>query len=311
MNIIKKNIRTYVLLCMSLYLTVATGYASTTDHYVESEVEQRINSMTSSVDLKYTNAVKKRIKQYTVSQRSASEVLLGRITMYFPLFEQKLREKGMPDDLKYLAVIESGLKPSAYSRCGASGLWQFMKPTARMYGMKITSTIDERRDPEKSTEAAVEYLQYLYERFGDRTLAMAAYNCGPGNMSKAIRKANSKDFWKVSKFLPRETRAYVPKFIAMSYLMNYYYQHDLTPEMPDMKLLNTATSKVVSTVNFNKLSKEHDIDIKMIKLLNPTYIRNYIPKGDYKLTLPIDHMMSYLATVESDTPMVLYNHING
>lgn len=287
-------------------------HANAKDLFVDAEVEQRVQSMSSSIDLRYTPEVKKKIKQYTISQRSASEVLLGRISIYFPLIESKLRERGMPDDLKYLAVIESGLIPHAKSGVGAAGLWQFMKPTARMYGMKINRTIDERRDPEISTDAALDYLQYLYDKYGDWALAMGAYNCGPGNMNKAIRKANSKDFYKVSKYLPRETRGYVPKFIAMSYLMNYYYSHDLTPNMPDQSVLNTSTSRIISKVNFKDLSAKYHLDLETIQLLNPTYIRDYIPVGsEHKLTLPSEKMADFLSGIESPEPLILYNHING
>lgn len=311
MNTIKCITLNIVMLSISLCLSVAS-YANAKDLFVDAEVEQRVQSMTSSIDLRYTAEVKKKIKQYTISQRSASEVLLGRISIYFPLIESKLRERGMPDDLKYLAVIESGLIPHAKSGAGAAGLWQFMKPTARMYGMKINRTVDQRRDPEISTEAALDYLQYLYEKYGDWALAMGAYNCGPGNMNRAIRKANSTDFYKVAKYLPRETRGYVPKFIAMSYLMNYYYSHNLTPNMPNSNVLNTATSRVLGKVNFKELSIKFQLDLKTIQLLNPTYIRDFIPNGpDHKLTLPTDKMADFLSGVESVVPLILYNHING
>lgn len=296
------------VLCVSFSMSAVANESTA---FVDAEIKQRVQSMSSSIDLVYNAEVKRRIKQYTINQRSASEVLLGRISIYFPLIESKLRERGMPDDLKYLAVIESGLIPHAKSRVGAAGLWQFMKPTARMYDMKINSVIDERRDPEISTDAALDYLQYLYDRFGDWALAMAAYNCGPGNMNKAIRKANSKDFWKISKYLPRETREYVPKFIAMSYLMNYYYSHGLSPQMPSNEVLNTATSKVTKEITFKDLSKKYNINMNTLRLLNPTYIRNYIPRGEYKLTLPTDHMMAFLAGTQEEQPQILYSHING
>lgn len=311
MNTIKCITLNLVMLSVSLCLSV-TSYANAKDLFVDAEVEQRVQSMSSSIDLRYTDEVKKKIKQYTISQRSASEVLLGRISIYFPLIESKLRERGMPDDLKYLAVIESGLIPHAKSRVGAAGLWQFMKPTARMYGMKINRTVDQRRDPEISTDAALDYLQYLYDKYGDWALAMGAYNCGPGNMNKAIRKANSKDFYKVAKYLPRETRGYVPKFIAMSYLMNYYYSHDLTPNMPDNNVLNTSTSRILGKINFKELSAKFQLDLETIQLLNPTYIRDFIPFGpEHKLTLPTEHMADFLSGVESVEPLILYNHING
>jgi len=311
MNTLKCITLKVAILAISIFLSF-DGYANAKDLFVDAEVEQRVQSMSSSIDLRYTSEVKKKIKQYTISQRSASEVLLGRISIYFPLIEAKLRERGMPDDLKYLAVIESGLIPHAKSGVGAAGLWQFMKPTARMYGMKINRTIDERRDPEISTEAALDYLQYLFDKYGDWALAMGAYNCGPGNMNKAIRKANSKDFYKVSKYLPRETRGYVPKFIAMSYLMNYYYSHDLTPNMPDQSILNTSTSRVISKIKFKDLSRKYHLDLETIQLLNPTYIRDYIPLGsDHKLTLPSEKMADFLSGIESPEPLILYNHING
>lgn len=311
MNTIKCITLNIVMLSLSLCFSIAS-YANAEDLFVDAEVEQRVQSMSSSIDLRYTDEVKKKIKQYTVSQRSASEVLLGRISIYFPLIESKLRERGMPDDLKYLAVIESGLRPHAKSRVGAAGLWQFMKPTARMYGMKISRTVDQRRDPEISTDAALDYLKYLYDKYGDWALAMGAYNCGPGNMNKAIRKANSKDFYKLSKYLPRETRNYVPKFIAMSYLMNYYYSHDLTPNMPDNQVLNTATSKVFKKVDFKELSAKFDLELETIQLLNPTFIRNYIPNNSkYKLTLPSEKMAEFLSGIESEEPLILYSHING
>lgn len=313
MDTIKCITKSIVMLAISLCITSSALANRGINTFVDAEVEQRVVSMASSIDLKYTAEVKKRIQQYTIEQRSASEVLLGRISIYFPLIEQKLREKGLPDDLKYLAVVESGLRPHAKSRTGATGLWQFMKPTARMHDLKINSVIDERRDPEKSTDAALEYLEYLYNKYGDWALAMGAYNCGPGNMNRAIRKANSTDFWKVAKYLPRETRAYVPKFIAMSYLMNYYYTHDLTPKMPDNQLLNTATSKVLDKVKFKDLSNEYGLDMETIRLLNPTFIRNYIPgdEEDHKLTLPTDYMVEYLNGIESDTPLMLYSYVNG
>lgn len=309
MNTIKCITSCMLMLLASLCTILPVSADS--DLFVEADVQQRLESMYSSVELKFTPEVRKRIKQYTIQQRDASELLLGRISMYFPLFERKLRERGLPDDLKYLAVIESGLKPHARSGAGAVGLWQFMKPTARMQGLKISKYVDERRDPEASTDAALDYLEYLYGKFGDWTLAMAAYNCGPGNMRKAIRKAGSKDFWKVKKYLPRETRQYIPKFIAMSYLMNYYYSHDLTPELPHNDFLNTSTSQISESVNLKALSKELSLDLEMVQWLNPTYIRNYIPgEGNYKLTLPTAQMMVFVEK-RNMQPVILYSHVNG
>jgi hypothetical protein len=223
-----------------------------------------------------------------------SEVLIGRSKIYFPTFEHILREKGLPTDLKYLSVVESGLKPDATSRSGAAGLWQFMRPTGRMMGLKISRTIDERRDVEKSTAAAADYLLKLYNQFDDWTLAIAAYNCGPGNMRKAIRRSGGKkSFWEIKKYLPKETREYVPKFIAITYVMNYYYEHDLMPEIPNQDLINTSTAKVYESINLKALSRELDLELSMMRTLNPSFIRNVIPKsedGKYNLVLPTPEM---------------------
>ena len=257
-------------------------------------IEDRALSLGSSVEIQYSLEVKKRINQYVGSQRKMSEILIGRSRIYFPTFEQILIEKGLPADLKYLSVVESGLKPSATSRSGAAGLWQFMRPTGRMMGLKISINVDERRDVEKSTKAAADYLLKLYNQFDDWTLAIAAYNCGPGNMRKAIRKSGGKkSFWEVMEYLPRETREYVPKFIAVTYLMNYYNEHNLMPAIPNQDLINTSTAKVYESLNLNSLSKELDIELRTMRTLNPSFIRNYIPKsvdGKYNLVLPTPEM---------------------
>ncbi len=273
----------------------------------DTDLEQRVENLSSAVDIRYTSAVRKHIRNYTIYNKKGTEVLLGRVSLYFPLFENVLREKGLPDDLKYLSIIESALKPTAKSKAGASGLWQFMKGTGKMMGLKVNSTIDERRDPVKSTEAAAEYLKYLYERFDDWTLALAAYNCGPGNVRKAIRKSGGKKtFWEISKYLPRETRNYIPKFIAVSYLMNYYYDHGLTPQTPEDYLVNTASAQVFDKILLRTISNSHNISLSIIKKLNPAYIRNVIPAsadGRYQLTLPLDDMYNFVNNSQSATLM--------
>lgn len=295
MNRIKYIALQYKVILIALFFGCSMlAKAENSTVSLDRTIENRIFSLGSSVDVQYNAEVKRRIKQYTVKQRATSEILLGRSSIYFPLFEDIFKRKGLPLDLKYLSVVESGLRPIATSRSGAAGLWQFMRPTGRMMGLEINRTIDERRDIEKSTEAAADYLLHLYERFDDWTLAIAAYNCGPGNLRKAIRKSGGKrNFWEIAKYLPKETREYVPKFIAISYVMNYYYEHDLVPEIPDESLTNTSTAQVFEKINLGKLSKELDIDIKVLKTLNPIYVRNYIPKteeGTYNLVLPTREM---------------------
>jgi len=283
------------VLCVIVILFVSQ--LSTFANFSESldkTIENRILSLPSSVDLRYNNEVKKRIYQYTVSHTQHSKVILGRISVYFPTFENILKEKGLPDDIKYLAAIESSLIPHATSRSGASGLWQFMRPTARMMGLTINRTIDERRDVEKSTYAAADYLLDLYRQFDDWTLAIAAYNCGPGNLRKAIRKSGGKtNYWDIQQYLPRETREYVPKFIAMSYLMNYYYAHNIVPISPEEKIIHTSKAQVFEKINLVALSKELSLDFETVKLLNPVYLKNYIPNskdGSHLLILPTPEM---------------------
>ncbi len=283
-----------ILLTLFIGLSVSPGAFGNVTNEMHKTIEDRILSLGSSVEIQYSSEVKKRINQYITRQRSMSEALIGRSRIYFPTFEHILREKGLPTDLKYLSVVESGLKPAATSRSGAAGLWQFMRPTGRMMGLKISKTIDERRDIEKSTAAAADYLLQLYNQFGDWTLAIAAYNCGPGNMRKAIRRSGGKrSFWEIKKYLPKETREYVPKFIAMTYVMNYYYEHDLMPDIPNQDLINTSSAKVYESLDLKSLSKELDIDLATVRTLNPSFIRNYIPKsedGIYNLVLPTPEM---------------------
>lgn len=305
------------LQCKAILLTLLIGLIATSNSYCNSDeaeldekIENRILSLGSSVDARYSSEVKSRVDQYIRRQKKMSEILIGRSAIYFPTFERILKEKGIPDDIKYLSVVESGLKPVATSGAGAAGLWQFMRPTGRMMGLKITRTVDERRDVEKSTAAAADYLLKLYNQFDDWTLAIAAYNCGPGNMRKAIRRSGGKrNFWEIKKFLPKETREYVPKFIAISYVMNYYYDHDITPKMPEEGLVNTSSAKVFESINFRKLGKEVDIDLEILKTLNPSFIRNYIPKsidGKYTLVLPTPEMIIVAGKyhIEADLPQI-------
>jgi len=263
------------------------------DHHVLN----RLNNLESIVDIKYSKEVKSRIKNYVKTYPRGSEVILGRASIYFPIIENKIRDRNLPEDLKYLAIVESALKADALSKSRATGLWQFVKGTGRMYGLKINRTIDERKDPIKSTEAALDYLTDLHNNFGDWTLALAAYNCGPGNMRKAIRKSGGKrNFWEIKKFLPKETQDYIPRMIAATYLMKYYYEYELQPELPSQNYTNTTSIKVFHKMSFNDIKDELGVSIEDLKFLNPSYLKNYIPQsdGDNFLTLPELEMMTYL-----------------
>lgn len=299
MNKIKFIAPQWAIVLLLLCLAVFTADANTTTTIDEMDIEMsnRISNISSQVDLKLTPQVKKAIHAYTTKHRKGSENLLGRVSVYFPIFEKEIRAKNLPDELKYVAIIESSLKVDAKSYVGATGLWQFMKGTGRMYGLTINSTIDERRDVEKATAAALDYLTDLHAMFDDWTMAIAAYNCGPGNIRKAIRKSGgATDYWSIRKYLPKETQKYVPKFIAAAYLMNYYHDHELSPSIVEDELKYTASAEVFHHVSFDKLSKETGVPVELIKLLNPSYVKSYIPKNikGRVLTLPEEPMYGYL-----------------
>jgi len=265
----------------------------------KSDLKQRIESLHSEVDLRYTDEVHTIINTYIKRYRRGSTRLLSLSERYFPLYEAELAQRGIPQELKYLSVIESGLKPTALSVSGASGLWQFMKGTGKLYGLSITSAVDERRDPIRSTQAASRYLSDLYDQFGEWTLALAAYNCGPGNVRKSLRRSQEDGFWAMKKrgYLPKETRKYIPKYVAMSYLMNYSHMHDLYPEYQVME--SYATVQVYDYTTFSEISRITGLSKSAIAEYNPAFIKGYIPRNSqgYYLTLPQEELYMYLAEV--------------
>lgn len=306
MNNVSAIAKQYQILAIVFFVALlAYSPIASASNISEADVKQRVNNISSAVQMRYTADVQKHIRQYTSTNKRGTEVILGRVSLYFPMFESILKEKGLPEDLKYLSIVESGLKPTATSRVGAAGLWQFMKATGRMMGLKVTSTIDERRDPVKSTEAAAEYLKYLHEKFGDWTLALAAYNCGPGNVRKAIKRSGGKtDYWEIQQYLPKETRNYIPKFIAVTYLMHHYYDHDLVPNQIEEDIKNTATAQVYERVSLTNISKQYNLSLATVQLLNPAYLKNYIPastEGRYMLTLPKEVMYAFVNGSENAT----------
>ena len=290
---------TLIQLLLSLFALIFSGelnaqYTNNTSTseaiplYTDEDIRMRLRSIASCVIPRYTDVVKSYIRTYTIKNRDKTERMLGKTVMYFPIFQKYAKEYGLPEALKYLSVTESALDPVAVSSAKAVGLWQFMKLTGKEYGLRIDETIDERRDPHRSTDAAMRYLQRQYKRFGNWPLAIAAYNSGGGNVSRAVRRGRSKNFWKIRKYLPRETRNYVPAYIAAAYLLQNYEQHKLNPSYPEMDLQLTDVTKVYDDIDFNQISALTGLAITTIRALNPSYKRDYIPastKGQY-LILP-------------------------
>ncbi|MBR1932973.1 MAG: transglycosylase SLT domain-containing protein [Prevotella sp.] len=237
----------------------------------------RLRRMPTIMEMPYNEVVEKFIERYTGRLRHSVSFMLGAANFYMPLFEEALEAYQLPLELKYLPVIESALKPSAVSRVGATGLWQFMLTTGKDYGLQVNNYIDERRDPVKASYAAAHYLSDLYKIFGDWNLVIAAYNCGPANINKAIHRAGGdKDYWKIYPFLPRETRGYVPAFIAANYVMNYYCEHNICP-MRSQLPLKTDTVVVNRNVDLRQIAAVLGIDIEMLRALNPVYRRDVVP----------------------------------
>lgn len=269
----------------------------------DAELIERLSKLPTVIELPYNSLVKDFIMMYANKRKQLVENMLGLGLYYMPIFEQALDRHGMPMELKYLPVIESALNPNAVSRAGATGLWQFMVETATGEGLEVNSIVDQRRDPYASSEAAAVYLKKLYSIYNDWSLAIAAYNCGPGNVNKAMRRAggtDKKDFWQIYQYLPKETRGYVPAFIAAVYIMNYYDRHNISPALAK-KPLAMDTIHVTRRIHFEQISEVLDIPVEEIKVLNPQYRTDLIP-GDikpYTLVLPSLQVYAYAANEDS------------
>lgn len=283
---------------------------SNTPEFDEEIIKERLKTLPAEVVApRYVTAVKGYLKGYLVRNRKSSEKILGRTVLYFPIFEAYLEEYGLPPELKYLAVVESALNPKATSRVGAGGLWQFMPATGKSLGLDINSEVDERWDPHKSTEAAMQYLNKQYKRFDDWALALAAYNSGSGRVRRAIKRGRSKNFWRIQRFLPRETRNYVPAFIAANYLAHYYDQQDLLPDYPDLDVQITETIKIYNSISFYRIAQLTELPLEIIETLNPSYKKDRIPRhteGHY-LTLPKRVMPAFKDYLEAQRP----DHAHG
>ena len=244
---------------------------------------ERLKRIPSIIEMPYNEVVQKFIDRYSGRLRHSVSYMLGASNFYMPIFEEALETYGLPLELKYLPVIESALNPKAVSRVGATGLWQFMLATGKRYGLEVNSLVDERRDPIKASYAAANYLSDLYKVFGDWNLVIAAYNCGPDQINKAIhRSKGSKDYWQIYPYLPKETRGYVPAFIAANYIMTYYCEHNICP-MTTRLPAKTDTIMVGRNVHLEQIAAVCNIDIEQLRTLNPAYRRDIVP-GATKLS---------------------------
>lgn len=259
--------------------------------------EERLLRLPTVIEMTYNDIVQKFIDRYTSKQRRLVSAMLGAANLYVPLFEEALDYYGLPLELKYLPVIESALNPNAVSPAGASGLWQFMVATGKRYDLTINSRIDERRDPIKGTWAAARFLRDLFKIYGDWHLVLAAYNCGPGNVNKAINRADGKrDYWEIYPYLPKETRGYVPAFIAANYVMNYYCDHNICPMLTKYPL-QTDTVMVMQNVDMRQVAELCHIDLQVVQALNPQYRTNVIPgySAPSTLRLPQEDVAKFIA----------------
>lgn len=265
----------------------------------------RLKRLPNIMEMPYNDIVQKFIDRYTGRLRRSVSYMLGASNFYMPIFEDALEAYGVPLELKYLPVIESALNPKATSHVGAAGLWQFMPSTGKQYGLEINSLVDERRDPVKSSYAAARYLRDLYKIYGDWNLVIAAYNCGPENVRKAIQRSNGEtDYWTIYPYLPRETKGYVPAFIAANYVMTYYCDHNICPMRTTLPA-KTDTVQVTRDVHFKQIADVCGVDIEELRALNPQYRRDIV-NGNSKpsaIRLPISVVNSFISNEDS-----IYNY---
>lgn len=268
--------------------------------YSDTMMIHRLQKINSYIDLSYNDIVQKFIDLYSVRRKRLVEVMMGLSEYYFPVFEAALDANGCPLELKYLPVIESALNTHAVSRAGATGLWQFMYTTGRLYKLKINTYIDERRDPYLASQAAARYLKDLYTIYNDWTLAIAAYNCGPGNVNKAIKRSGKTSYWEIYNYLPRETRGYVPAFVAALYVMHYHKDYNISPYFIEFPV-KTDTILLTQQVHFGQISAVLGIEPAALRDLNPQYRKDIIPayNDTLPLRLPSEYTLKFISLQDS------------
>jgi membrane-bound lytic murein transglycosylase D len=273
------------------------SYDTSGIQYPDTVYRDRLSKINSIIKLPYNSIIRNHIHVYTIRQRPQFCAVLGLMDYYFPMIEDIFDSYGLPAELKYLAVIESALNPNAVNRhSGATGLWQFMYSTGKFYGLTINSIVDDRKDPVKATHAAAKYLRDMYDIYHDWALVISAYNCGPGNVNKAIRRSgNRKDYWQIYYHLPRETRGYLPQYVAAAYAVNYFPEHNLKP-LPINIPVGTDTIMVNKDIHLSQISEVMNIPLGELRALNPQYKTGLIP-GSSKplaLTLPMNHLGDFI-----------------
>ncbi len=253
---------------------------NTTTVLTSALLKQRLTDLNARTpfQLDYNPALEKVINSYLLYRKRYYPALMGKAKYYFPMFEQYLDQYDIPLEMKYLAIVESALRPQIKSRVGATGLWQFMYGTGKQFDLKVSSYVDERQDPVKATIAACQYLSQLFKIFGDWDLALAAYNSGPGNVTKAIKRSGGyKNYWNIRPYLPRETAGYLPAFYATMYIFEYAEEHKIYPEIPKIFNFETDTIQVKRTISFDQISEKIDVDQETLSFLNPAYKLDIIP----------------------------------
>lgn len=266
----------------------------------EQLIRDRLSRIPTTIDMPLNDITRSFIDTYCRRMKSSVSIMLGASNFYMPIFEEALERYDLPLELRYLPVIESALRPSATSRAGAAGLWQFMIATGKRYGLEINTLVDERRDPIKSSEAAAHYLSDLFKMFGDWGLAIAAYNCGENNVQKALLRAGNqdvKDYWTIYNYLPRETRGYVPAFIAANYIMTYYCDYGITPREATLPA-SSDTVVVAQDLSFSKISQACNVTVDELRSLNPQYRRDIVPRN-YALRLPMQSVEAFVLNEDS------------
>lgn len=285
------------------YLTVDDDCRTTGENplYTKEEYIERLMRMPTVMEMSYNEVVRSCIDRYAGRLRRQVGFMLGASNFYMPIFEEALEAYQVPLELKYLPIIESALNPTAVSRVGATGLWQFMVSTGKMYNLEINSLIDERRDPVKASYAAAHLLSDLYKVYGDWNLVIAAYNCGPGNINKAIARAGGeRDYWKIYPYLPKETRGYVPAFIAANYVMTYYCEHGICPMRTQLPS-QTDTVMVNRDLTLSQIASVCNLNIQMLRALNPVYRRDIVPGASkpMPIRLPLNDVNTFIAMQDS------------